>query len=70
MWNGNTSPPLYNLQYTTASGGDRGIVYRASTILLTDIQEEQTMLNTKTNRLFANIVDDYYNEANYNLGVK
>lgn len=44
--------------------GDRGIVSCASTISLTGIQEETTMAN---NRLWQEVVDDYYNEANFYL---
>ena len=56
------------INYISLDGdGDRGIVSCASTILLTGIQGRKTMTN---NRLWQEVVDDYYNEANYYLVVE
>lgn len=62
--------PDYNYIITQAyhvDDGDRGIVSRVPTISLTEMQEETTMANKK---LWQEVVDDYYKEANFYLGVE
>lgn len=60
-------PTLFRpcINYISLDGdGDRGIVSCASTISLTRVQKETTMAN---NKLWQEVVNDYYNEANYYL---
>lgn len=60
-------PALFHpcIIYISLDGdGDRGIVSCASTISLTRDTEVKTMAN---NKLWQEVVDDYYNEANFYL---